>query len=72
MRTREEHLEWCKERARVYLDKGRVADAIASMMCDLRGHPDFNGIEAKMGLLGIFYAANNDLEGAKRFVEGFR
>jgi len=30
MRTREEHLEWCKERALEYADRGELADAVAS------------------------------------------
>jgi len=72
MKTREEHLEWCKARAREYLNRGKVADAIASMMSDLGKHPEFSGIEAKMAPLGLFYAMNNDYDGAKRFIEGFR
>lgn len=72
MRTRDEHLEWCKEQARYYLNQGNPADAIASMLSDLKKHPDFVGIADKIGPLGLIYAANNDLEGARRFVEGFR
>lgn len=72
MKTRDEHLEWCKEQARVYLDQGKVADAIASMCSDLGKHPDFVGIAEKMGPLAIYYALRNDIEDAKRFVEGFR
>jgi hypothetical protein len=72
MRTREEHLEWCKQQARHYLKQGRAADAIASMMSDLGKHPDFKGIEEKMALLGLFYAAQGNIDDARRFVEGFR
>ena len=70
--TRDEHLAWAKGRAMEYLDRGKVADAIASMMSDLGKHEDFNSIEAKMAPLGLFYAMNNDYDGAKRFIEGFR
>ncbi len=72
MRTREEHLEWCKQRAREDLDRGGVADAIATMCTCLVQHPDFEGIVEKMTPIGLFYAMNNDLDGARRFVEGFR
>jgi hypothetical protein len=72
MRTRDEHLEWCKQRAREYLAQGRCADAIASMMSDLSKHEDFKDIGAKLAPMGLFYAMQNDLEDARRFVEGFR
>jgi hypothetical protein len=72
MRTRDEHLEWCKERAMDYLNTGDVANAIASMMSDLSKHEDFKAIAEKIGPLGLFYAMNNDYDGAKRFIEGFR
>jgi hypothetical protein len=29
---RDEHLEWCKERAREYLDAGELSNAVASMV----------------------------------------
>ena len=70
--TRDEHLEWCKERARKYLARQEVANAIASMCMDLRRHPEFEGVLRAMEPLGLFYAMQNDLDGAKRFVEGFR
>lgn len=72
MKDRDEHLEWCKERARKYLDHGRVPDAIASMCSDLEKHPDFVDVSKSMAPLGLLYAIQNDLDGAKRFVEGFR
>lgn len=72
MRTRDEHLEWCKERARKYLDRGEIANAIASMLSDLKQHPDFVGIADKIGPLGLLNAIQNDLDGARRFVDGFR
>jgi hypothetical protein len=36
MITRSEYLEWCKRRAREYLDDGETTHAIASFMSDLR------------------------------------
>jgi hypothetical protein len=71
MRTRDEHLAWCKERAREYLDKGDVLQGVTSMLSDLNKHPDTRGVSAKMSVLGVFYITNHDLAGARRFVEGF-
>jgi hypothetical protein len=72
MRSREEHLEWCKKRALEYLDRGDVENAIASMGSDLGKHEDFTGIVNKLMPLALFYAINNDYDGARRWIEGFR
>ena len=71
MMTRQEHLEWCKERAREYLDQGDIVNAIASMLSDLSRHDETRGIGEKLGQLGLLYAMNHDLPGARRFIEGF-
>jgi hypothetical protein len=72
MMTREEHLEWCKARAREYLDQGDVINAIASMLSDLSKHDETRGIGEKMSGLGMMYAMNHDLSGARHLIEGFR
>ena len=41
---RDEHLEWCKERAREYLDAGELSNAVASMGSDPR---QASGVEAE-------------------------
>lgn len=38
--TRSEHLEWCKQRALAYLDAGNSKEAFASMLSDMRKHPE--------------------------------
>jgi hypothetical protein len=53
MRTRDEHLEWCKERARVYLDRGELLDAVTSMGSDLDQHPE-TGCNVYIGLIGSY------------------
>ena len=70
--TREKHLEWCKERAREYLDQGDVANGITSMLSDLNQHEEtrLDGGSA-LSSLGMMYVMNNDMAGARRFVEGF-
>ena len=70
MRTREEHLEWCKERAREYLACGDVRNAVTSMLSDLGKHPETS--DCGLAMLGIMLVASGDLSGARRFVEGFR
>ena len=40
MMTREEHLEWAKQRALEYLDYGDPAQAFTSMLSDMRKHPE--------------------------------
>lgn len=69
--TRDEHVEWCKKRAREYLDRGDVKNAIASMLSDMRKHPDC-GVNSALEMLGLMEAINNDMAGARRFIEGFR
>jgi len=74
MRTREEHLEWCKERALEYADRGELADAVASMGSDLDKHPDTRGGPGHIALLNLamLYIANHDAQGVRRWIEGFR
>ena len=68
--TRDEHVEWCKKRAREYLDAGDIQNGITSMLSDMGKHPEC-GVNPMLGMLGIMAITQNDLAGAKRFVEGF-
>ena len=38
--TRADHLAWCKERALAYVDQGDLSNAFASLISDLRKHPE--------------------------------
>ena len=69
--TRQEHLQWCKDRALEYLDKGDLVNAIASILSDLSKHDETRGIGEKLGQLGMLYVMNHDNAGARRFIEGF-
>lgn len=40
MKTREEHLAWCKQRALEYVDRGQINEGLTSMMSDMRKHPE--------------------------------
>ena len=70
--TRQEHLDFCKQRARVYLDKRDILNAVTSMLSDLSKHPETkNSSEGTLAMLGIMTIQQGDLEGARRFIEGF-
>ena len=72
MKTREEHLEWCKQRSREYCDRNDAQNAIASMMSDLQKHPE---TEKHAGImLGAALMMGGMLQSTKQareFIEGF-
>jgi hypothetical protein len=75
MKTREEHLEWCKQRAREYLDRGDLANAVASMGSDMDKHPETRMAGEKMGTLiyvALLRITEGDVQGVRDWVEGFR
>ena len=67
--NRLEHLEWCKQRAREYLDRGDAMNAVTSMLSDLSQHSETRGIGEKFGMLGMLSC--NSVSDARRFIEGF-
>lgn len=67
--TRLEHLAWCKERAREYLDQGEWQNAITSMASDMTKHPETEKVMSGFGAMLLFTV--KDLYSAKKFVEGF-
>ena len=71
MTTREEHLEWCKERARVYIEAGDLSNAVASMASDMRKHPEC-GVNEFLVAAGMIHVINYDEREVRRWVEGFR
>ena len=68
---RQEHLEWCKERARVYLDQDNVPEAITSMLSDLVKHEDTAGAANALTPLALAELMNPNVESARKFIEGF-
>jgi len=72
MRTRAEHLEWCKDRAQEYLLEGDVVNAITSMLSDIQKHPE---TKLKNGhvlfQLGMMIISEGDIRRAAGFIEGF-
>lgn len=71
MRTREEHLQWCKDNAMEYWRAGDLENACCSMVSDLSKHDETKYNEFLVAL-GIIYVTQHDSEGLRRWIEGFR
>lgn len=72
IRTREEHLAWCKQRALDYCDLGDVNQAFASMASDMDKHPETKGHVAINLGLGLLLSGNlSNPEAMRNFIEGF-
>lgn len=73
MQTREEHLKWCKQRAMEYVKVGDYAQAVTSMLSDLRNHPEnepaASGICAQLGFMELMRGPTK--ESITRYIEGF-
>lgn len=70
--TRAEHLQWCKDRALEYVDRGGLMNAFVSMISDLGKHEETcNHPAIRLGT--DLYLAGH-LSGAdkmRKFIEGF-
>lgn len=70
--TRDEHLEWCKKRALEYVDLGDLNNAYASMISDLRKHPETERHAAiEMGARMLFAGHLDTTEKMRKFINGF-
>ena len=68
--TREQYVQGSKERALALLKVGRIREAVASMMMDMRKHPDC-GVPPEINAIGIFAAAARDAALARVYIDGF-
>ena len=70
--TREEHLQWAKQRALAYVESGNIPDALASMFSDLRKHPETESHPAiQLGAVLMFSGRLSTPEEARKFIEDF-
>ena len=76
MKTRLEHLQWCKERAHQEYDFYKTKEpaaaqrnALASMVSDLRKHPETANMVEIAVMLGLGTA--RDEPSLMRFIDGF-
>lgn len=70
-KSREEHLQWCKDRAEEYLARGQVRNAYASFASDMQKHADTAGhIDLGLGLQLMMIGDLSDVASMRRFIEG--
>jgi hypothetical protein len=68
--TRAQYVERSKERALALLRVGRIREAVASMMADMRKGPNC-GVPHEIHAIGISAAVAGDAAVARAYIEGF-
>ena len=68
--TREQYIERSKERALALLSVGRMREAVASMMIDMRKHPNCE-VPHEIHAIGISAAVAGNAAVASAYIEGF-
>src|SRR5712671_5011437 len=70
--TRQEHLDWAKQRALEYVDRGELAQAFASIVSDLSKHDETSGhLGIELGASLLFSGFLSTPEAMKEFIMGF-
>ncbi len=70
--TRQEHLDWCKQRALEYIAQGDVKNAWASMCSDFGKHEETAGHMAiGLGMMMVMGGQLSTPAEMKKFIEGF-
>jgi len=71
--TRQEHLDWCKQRALEYVNAGDLVNAVASMGSDLSKHPLTKFLaEPNITFAAALAAQSGDVDFVRRYITGFR
>ena len=71
--TRTEHIEWCKDRALEYTDVGEPTEAFASVMSDLRKHPETNSHTAiELGMILMMGGHLSTTAQMRDFIKGLQ
>jgi hypothetical protein len=68
--TRDQYVQRSKESALALLRVGRLREAVASMMMDMRKHPDC-GVPPEINAIGILAVAAGDAVVARAYIDGF-
>ena len=74
MSTRQEHLDFCKQRAMEYVERNDLLNAVTSMMSDLTKHPETKSVGdalSGLGLLAAMQAQQGDRDAVIRYIKGF-
>ena len=70
--SRQDHLNWAKDRALEYADRGDMANAIASLGSDLNKHPETKNHSAMELMMMLAVSGHLDRPGElRKFIEGF-
>lgn len=70
--TRKEHLEWCKNRALEYVESGDCENAVASMLSDLRKHPELEDhMGGKLGMMLLVGGQLGHPDQVRSWIVGF-
>ncbi len=72
--NRQEHLDWCKQRAIAYVDMGDMHNAFASMASDLSKHPETKNAQTIINTLGMTLLLGGHLktpDQMRAFINGF-
>lgn len=70
--TRNEHLEWCKQRALAYVDQGDLNGAWTSMCSDLSKHPETkNHLAIALGMMMVLSGHLSTSHEMEKFILGF-
>ena len=70
--NRQEHLQWCKDRALKYVDNGDLRNAFASMSSDMQKHPETENHSAiALGMRMMMAGRLNTPDEMRRFIKGF-
>lgn len=70
--TRAEHMEWCKQRALEYVERGEFDQAVASMSSDLGKHPETeNHAGIQLGFIELMSGQLKTVEDCRKFINGF-
>ena len=69
--TREQHIQWCKDRALAYVEIGQLSEAITSMFSDLGKHEETKVVPAPLMVLGTQAGASGSRQRVKDFITGF-
>lgn len=72
MKTRAEHLAWCKQRALEYIDRGQVNEGLTSMMSDMSKHPETASPALDQLTVGLMMIGELRTQAqARKHIEGF-
>jgi len=71
--TWDEHLAKCKVDAHKLVDRGMLADAVASMASDILKHPDGpkGAVVDTLVVVALLYIVNHDVREIRRWIDGW-